>query len=165
MKKIYLWGIALMGSWAFQACSNADEQAENWGGTNNDQIITLAVSNSNSSSTRARRPLLSSAADQTIENVVVCDELDRGLDSVVDLGQVFERSPKGFTDGLFAEADTEYAFIRGVPTDQRKQNTGLFGNSRSGREDDLVETFHLVECNPVVAVNFRGDSCLFEDMQ
>ena len=41
------------------------------GGTNNDQIITLAVSNSNSSSTRAGRPLLSSAADQTIENVVV----------------------------------------------------------------------------------------------
>lgn len=70
MKKIYLLGIAVMGSWAFQACSNADPAADNRS-ENAEQVISLAVANGNSIATRAGRPLLSSAADQSIENVVV----------------------------------------------------------------------------------------------
>lgn len=70
MKKIYLCGVVLAGAWVFQSCSGTDDAA----GTpdaGTDQIISLAVANGNGFATRAGRPLLSSAADQSIENVVV----------------------------------------------------------------------------------------------
>ena len=70
MKQIYLLGMALVGTWAFQACSGPD-QTDDTPVANTDQIISLTVSNSNGPATRAGRPLLSSAADQSIENVVV----------------------------------------------------------------------------------------------
>ena len=70
MKQIYLLGVALVGTWAFQACSGPD-QTDDTPVANTDQIISLTVSNSNGPATRAGRPLLSSAADQSIENVVV----------------------------------------------------------------------------------------------
>lgn len=70
MKKIYLIGIALAGALGFQSCSGTDDTV----GTPDagpDQIISLAVANGNGAATRTGRPLLSSAADQSIENVVV----------------------------------------------------------------------------------------------
>ena len=70
MKQIYLLGMALVGTWAFQSCSGPD-QTDDTPVANTDQIISLTVSNSNGPATRAGRPLLSSAADQSIENVVV----------------------------------------------------------------------------------------------
>ena len=70
MKKIYLLGIALAGAWAFQSCSGTDE-AVGTPDAGTDQVISLAVANGNGLSTRAGRPLLSSAADQSIEIVVV----------------------------------------------------------------------------------------------
>ena len=62
--------MALVGTWAFQSCSGPD-QTDDTPVANTDQIISLTVSNSNGPATRAGRPLLSSAADQSIENVVV----------------------------------------------------------------------------------------------
>lgn len=71
MKKTYLFGMALMGSLAFCACSNEEETGNVTTPTGAEQIILLAVANSNGASTRTGRPLLSSEAKQTIENVVV----------------------------------------------------------------------------------------------
>lgn len=70
MKKIYLCGIVLAGAWAFQSCSGTDD-AVGAPDTGTEQIISLAVANGNGLATRAGRPLLSSAASQSIENVVV----------------------------------------------------------------------------------------------
>lgn len=70
-KRISLLGIALIGSWVFQSCSQADVDSVSQA-PDADQVIALAVSNGNTlASTRAGRPLLSSVADQSIENVVV----------------------------------------------------------------------------------------------
>lgn len=71
MKKTYLFGMAVMGSLAFWACSNNEEAGNGFDENGAEQIISLAVANSNSTSTRSGRPLLSSEANQTIENVVV----------------------------------------------------------------------------------------------
>lgn len=70
MKKIYLCGVVLAGAWVFQSCSGTDDAA-GAPDVGTDQIISLAVANGNGLATRAGRPLLSSAADQSIENVVV----------------------------------------------------------------------------------------------
>lgn len=70
MKKIYLLGIVLAGAWALQSCSGTDD-AVGIPDAGTDQIISLAVANRNGLATRAGRPLLSSAADQSIENVIV----------------------------------------------------------------------------------------------
>lgn len=70
MKQIYLFGVALMGSLALQACSQSDGQATG-SNADRDQVIALAVANGNGIATRAGRPLLSSEANHTIENVVV----------------------------------------------------------------------------------------------
>lgn len=70
MNKTFLLGMALVGSMAFYSCSNYEgqEQDLNEGA---EQVITLAVANGNNIATRAGRPLLSSEAGQTIENVVL----------------------------------------------------------------------------------------------
>ena len=70
MNKKLLLGMALVGSMAFYSCSNYEgqEQDLNEGA---EQVITLAVANGNNIATRAGRPLLSSEAGQTIENVVL----------------------------------------------------------------------------------------------
>lgn len=70
MNKKLLLGMALVGSMAFYSCSNYEgqEQDLNEGA---EQVITLAVANGNNIATRAGRPLLSSEANQTIENVVL----------------------------------------------------------------------------------------------
>lgn len=70
MRKISLFGIVLMGSWAFQGCSGDEERFEGRG-DEAPQVISLAVSSGGTQSTRAGRPLLSSAADHTIEHVAV----------------------------------------------------------------------------------------------
>ena len=70
MKKTYLLGMALIGSLAFQACSKTGD-GSTASGESKAQVITLAVVNGSSSSTRAGRPLLSSEPNHTIENVVV----------------------------------------------------------------------------------------------
>ncbi len=59
-----------MGSLALQACSQSDGQATG-SNADRDQVIALAVANGNGIATRAGRPLLSSEANHTIENVVV----------------------------------------------------------------------------------------------
>lgn len=71
-----------MGSLAFCACSNEEEMGNVTTPTGAEQIISLAVANSNGTSTRAGRPLLSSEAKQTIENVVVY-VVDNSTDNVV----------------------------------------------------------------------------------
>lgn len=70
MKKTYLLGMALIGSLAFQACSKTGD-GSTASGESKEQVITLAVVNGSSSSTRAGRPLLSSEPNHTIENVTV----------------------------------------------------------------------------------------------
>ena len=60
----------MAGALGFQSCSGTDDTV----GTPDagpDQIISLAVANGNGAATRTGRSLLSSAADQSIENVVV----------------------------------------------------------------------------------------------
>ena len=59
-----------MGSLALQACSQSDGQTTG-SNVDRDQVIALAVANGNGIATRAGRPLLSSEANHTIENVVV----------------------------------------------------------------------------------------------
>lgn len=70
MKKLNFTGAALIASLALSACSETTKAPE-YRGTENDQIISLAVVNGNVPTSRAGRPLLSSQADQSIENVVV----------------------------------------------------------------------------------------------
>lgn len=70
MKNICFLGMALIGVLTIPSCSTSGEGAD-VPGSGADQIITLSVSNGNGSASRAGRPLLSSAADQGIENVVV----------------------------------------------------------------------------------------------
>jgi len=73
MKKNYLFGMALMASLAFFSCTNEViyvHDGESSEQVSDDQIITLQVSNGGDGlTTRAGRPLYSSEAKQTIENV------------------------------------------------------------------------------------------------
>ena len=79
MKKNYLFGMALMASLAFFSCTNEViyvHDGESSEQVSDDQIITLQVSNGGDGlTTRAGRPLYSSEAKQTIENVKlwICD--------------------------------------------------------------------------------------------
>lgn len=73
MKKNYLFGMALMASLAFFSCTNEVvyvHDGESSEQVSDEQIITLQVSNGGDGlTTRAGRPLYSSEAKQTIENV------------------------------------------------------------------------------------------------
>lgn len=79
MKKNYLFGMALMASLAFFSCTNEVvyvHDGESSEQVSDEQIITLQVSNGGDGlTTRAGRPLYSSEAKQTIENVkvIICD--------------------------------------------------------------------------------------------
>ncbi|WP_278365545.1 hypothetical protein [Phocaeicola barnesiae] len=79
MKKNYLFGMALMASLAFFSCTNEViyvHDGESSEQVSDEQIITLQVSNGGDGlTTRAGRPLYSSEAKQTIENVkvIVCN--------------------------------------------------------------------------------------------
>ena len=79
MKKNYLFGMALMASLAFFSCTNEViyvHDGESSEQVSDEQIITLQVSNGGDGlTTRAGRPLYSSEAKQTIENVKlwICD--------------------------------------------------------------------------------------------
>lgn len=70
MKKTFLFGIAVIGCMAFSACSK-DGLTDSTNEDGAEQVITLAVANANGTATRAGRPLLSSEANQTIENVTL----------------------------------------------------------------------------------------------
>lgn len=70
MRKMNFTGIALIASLALAACNDTTTKPDN-GEIGKDQIITLAVANGNGLTTRSGRPLLSSQADQSIENVTV----------------------------------------------------------------------------------------------
>lgn len=73
MKKNYLFGMALMASLAFFSCTNEVvyvHDGESSEQVSDEQIITLQVSNGGDGlTTRAGRPLYSSEAKQTIDNV------------------------------------------------------------------------------------------------
>lgn len=71
MKKTFLFGIAVIGCMAFSACSKDGLTDGTANGDGAEQVITLAVANANGTATRAGRPLLSSEANQTIENVTL----------------------------------------------------------------------------------------------
>lgn len=90
MKKNYLFGMALMASLAFFSCTNEViyvHDGESSEQVSDDQIITLQVSNGGDGlTTRAGRPLYSSEAKQTIENVkvIICDNsVSSGNNNVV----------------------------------------------------------------------------------
>lgn len=70
MNKTFLLGMTLVGSMAFYSCSNYEGQEQDLN-DGAEQVITLAVANGNNIATRAGRPLLSSEANHTIENVVL----------------------------------------------------------------------------------------------
>lgn len=83
MKKNYLFGMALMASLAFFSCTNEViyvHDGESSEQVSDEQIITLQVSNGGDGlTTRAGRPLYSSEAKQTIENVKlwICDNTNK----------------------------------------------------------------------------------------
>lgn len=129
MKKTYLFGMALMGSLAFCACSNEEETGNVTTPTGAEQIISLAVANSNGTSTRAGRPLLSSEAKQTIENVVVY---------VVNNSTKAVAYTKEFTDW---------------------QSTSVDYGTNDGRSTDFVLESNLEDGNyQIFAVGFHNSS-------
>lgn len=129
MKKTYLFGMALMGFLAFCACSNEEETGNVTTPTGAEQIISLAVANSNGASTRTGRPLLSSEAKQTIENVVVY---------VVDNSTKAVAYTKEFTDW---------------------QSTSVDYGTNDGRSTDFVLESNLEDGNyQIFAVGFHNSS-------
>ena len=99
MKKNYLFGMALMASLAFFSCTNEVvyvHDGESSEQVSDEQIITLQVSNGGDGlTTRAGRPLYSSEAKQTIENVKlwICDNTNK----VVYVKEIFDWNTAGST--------------------------------------------------------------------
>lgn len=130
MKNSYLFGMALMGSMAFCACSNKEEIGNVPTPTGNEQVISLSVANGNGTLTRAGRPLLSSEAKQSIENVVVY---------VVDASSKKIAYTKKFT-GNWKSSSTDYG-------------------TNDGRSTDFVLEKNLEDGNyQIFAVGFHNDS-------
>lgn len=81
MKKSYFFSVLAAGMVMFSACSSDNDLANGGNGSNDAvQQIVLQVANAGDGmQTRAGRPLLSSEAKQTIENVkvIICDESNK----------------------------------------------------------------------------------------
>lgn len=81
MKKNYFFSALAVGMVMFSACSSDNDLANGGNGSNDAvQQIVLQVANAGDGmQTRAGRPLLSSEAKQTIENVkvIICDESNK----------------------------------------------------------------------------------------
>lgn len=81
MKKSYFFSALAAGMVMFSACSSDNDLANGGNGSNDAvQQIVLQVANAGDGmQTRAGRPLLSSEAKQTIENVkvIICDESNK----------------------------------------------------------------------------------------
>lgn len=128
MKKTFLFGMAMIGSLAFCACSNNEEAGDDVNPNDAKQIISLAVANSDTT-TRVGRPLLSSEANQTIENVVVY---------VVDASSKEVKYNKEFSDW---------------------QNESVEYGTNDGKSKDIVLETNLDDGNyQIFAVGFHSGS-------
>lgn len=140
MKKTYLLGMALIGSLAFQACSKTEDESTA-SGESKAQVITLAVVNGSSSSTRAGRPLLSSEPNHTIENVTVyvVNEIPY-IAGATQLRLVSSDENNNLILGQFANADmTDNGTGSGI-------TTAVVNGASSGSEfDNVLATIDLGE--------------------
>lgn len=120
--------MAMIGSLAFCACSNNEEAGDDVNPNDAKQIISLAVANSDTT-TRVGRPLLSSEANQTIENVVVY---------VVDASSKEVKYNKEFSDW---------------------QNESVEYGTNDGKSKDIVLETNLDDGNyQIFAVGFHSGS-------
>lgn len=157
MKKNYLFGMALMASLAFFSCTNEViyvHDGESSEQVSDEQIITLQVSNGGDGlTTRAGRPLYSSEAKQTIDNVYVyfCTG-----DNVVKIHKIDNWSSSSteytnnghgreavlkFTgnDKLTAASYTVYAIGYHSDSEYTSLTTTLSGITTSSKEDDIKD--------------------------
>lgn len=157
MKKNYLFGMALMASLAFFSCTNEVvyvHDGESSEQVSDEQIITLQVSNGGDGlTTRAGRPLYSSEAKQTIDNVYVyfCTG-----DNVVKIHKIENWSSSSteytnnghgreavlkFTgnDKLTAASYTVYAIGYHSDSEYTSLTTTLSGITTSSKEDDIKD--------------------------
>lgn len=157
MKKNYLFGMALMASLAFFSCTNEVvyvHDGESSEQVSDEQIITLQVSNGGDGlTTRAGRPLYSSEAKQTIDNVYVyfCTG-----DNVVKIHKIENWSSSSteytnnghgreavlkFTgnDKLTAASYTVYAIGYHSDSEYTSLTTTLSGITTLSKEDDIKD--------------------------
>ena len=55
------------------------------------------------------------------KDVVIGNQFCRSHDSMIDFGKIAELCAESFADGLMAEADTEYGFLRGIAFEQLRE--------------------------------------------
>ena len=76
---------------------------------------------------------------KSFEQIVRRSQTDGTLYAVEHLIQVGQFSSVHFADGLFAQADSQYRFLSGIPADDIQQQAGFFRNTGTGRQQNLVE--------------------------
>ena len=98
------------------------------------------------------------------EQCIVTGEMAGCCHTVKDITQVLEFSAKGLADGLMTETDTKDRLLVGIGLDDVEQETGLRGNARAWREDNLAEWFQLRQFELVVTIYRYLGSQFFDKM-
>ena len=108
------------------------------------------------------------AAGQTVEEVVVgrvgTGEAYFGLHAVEHVGEVTQPCAESLADGLFAQADAQDGFGRGIGTDDGHQQSGFLRNAGTGREQQLVVGCEVGQGETVVAQYGDPCACLFDQL-
>ena len=104
------------------------------------------------------------ALGKSFKKIIGDGNRDRTLDAVEHGVQVAELCSVDFTDGLFAQADTQNRFLARICTDDIEQQTGFFRNAGTRREQNLVECFEFLHTELVVTQDSDFGPQFFDQM-
>ena len=108
------------------------------------------------------------AAGQAVEEVVVghvgSGKADFGLHAVEHVGEVAQLCAESLADGLFAQADAQDGFSRGIGLDDGHQQSGFLWDAGTGREQQLVVGCEVGQGETVVAQHGDLCACLFDQL-
>ncbi len=88
---------------------------------------------------------------QAFEYIIVGNDFCWTLQTVQYVAEVSQFGSEDLPDGLFTQADPQYRFFPGIHTDDVKQQSGFFRNTRTGGKQDLVESSEFFQPELVVA--------------
>ena len=78
-----------------------------------------------------------------------------------DLSKIYQRSPKGFGDGLMTKTNSEDRFLARIGFYDIKQQACLTWYARTGGEDDFVKWHKVLKLELVIAEHGNFGSKLF----
>ena len=74
---------------------------------------------------------------------------------MINLAQIQDPASESLSDCLVTQTYSKYAFCRGITFDKVNTNSCFRRDTRSGRKQNFVITFHFVQCDFIIPEDRR----------